>query len=68
MVRMSEMPENANPQERMQSTGTWNIDTPIDCFAAAIYHDAQGRVIRMPVAVAGDKITWQRQETALPRL
>lgn len=61
------MPESANLQERVQSTGTWNIDIPIDFFAAAIYHDAQGRVIRMPVAVAGDKITGQRQETAQSR-
>lgn len=61
------MPESTNIQTQVRSTATWNLKVPISIFSAALYRNAQGRIVQMPVAVAGDKITVEYQGTAQPQ-
>lgn len=61
------MTENSAVREQVQATSTWNINVPINFFASAFYHTPTGKLVRMPVEVAGDNITLQSQETLQPR-
>ncbi len=60
------MLENLMTFDRAEDTGTRNLNLPISFFAMALYRDAKGRLIQMPVSVAGDKFTAQLQETERP--
>jgi hypothetical protein len=52
------MPENASATEQIKATGTWNITAPVNHFTTATYRIA-GKVVSMPVEVAGEHITGQ---------
>lgn len=55
-------------QERVEATGTWNLNQlPISFFALAVYTSAKGKTVVMPPAFAGERITGQFQGTALPQ-
>ena len=54
-------------QQQVQGTGSWNLDVPISFFASATYRTPDGKVVQLPVQVAGDKFTSAYQETARPQ-
>ena len=58
------MAENTPVQDRVQGTGTWNIDVPVNVFASAHYRTPNGKTLQVPIDVAGDQITVQYQEMA----
>lgn len=57
------MHEKANLQEQVQGTGTWNLNVPISFFSVATYRTATGKIVQVPVEVAGEQITGQFQGT-----
>jgi hypothetical protein len=54
-------------QEKTVGTGHWNLDAPISFFAYATYKRRNGKVVQMPIQVAGEQITGAHQGTAAPQ-
>ena len=61
------MPENSPTLDKVEATGTWNLDVPINFFSKATYKTKSGKVVQMPVSVAGEQITGQFQGSPPPQ-
>ena len=55
------MEGNVVVQQQPVGTGTWNLDAPISFFSVATYRRPNGKIVQMPVAVSGEKITGSLQ-------
>lgn len=61
---MSNLP---TPQATVAGSGSTGKQAPNSLFAFMLYRDAHGRLIKAPVRVAGDQITYSVQGPAAPQ-
>lgn len=61
------MPDTTVIPQQVFGTGTWNIDAPISFFSFATYKTAKGKIVQVPIQVAGEKITGATLGMAQPQ-